>query len=255
MALAIRAAKLVVSSNPLACRRAARSSGPSSMTDLMLPSATSGQRPMTRQSASAKLLVLGLCAICGLAVVARFPRWIRGPDEAYVIVAEDAWAGRLGLANYDDEAMEARTGAMTEGRNRSFLAPTSAFDCRVAASAGMGPSGREAHRVAAAQCRRIVSDRLSARPHHLLANTPPLAGCRRATALLLSEPLAENLARGQVYLLLMPAAAGVLVATATGDRRGRRGLPFAPPQSCGEAPSGWRCWRQEPGDSSPQPRS
>lgn len=80
--------------------------------------------PGRPQGVSVTALVCALGAVCALAVLARWPRWIRGPDEAYVVVAEDAWAGRLSVANYDDETMADRTGGLTAGRNRNFLSPT-----------------------------------------------------------------------------------------------------------------------------------
>jgi hypothetical protein len=45
-----------------------------------------------------------------------------------------------------------------------------------------------------------------------------------SAAVLVSDPLAENLSRGQVYLLLMPAVAAVLLTIATGRSAGAAGL-------------------------------
>jgi hypothetical protein len=168
--------------------------------------------------------VLGLCAICGLAVLARFPRWIRGPDEAYVIVAEDAWAGRLGVANYDDEAMKARSGAMTEGRNRSLLSPTPpSIAVLLLPLARVPADARPIVWLLLNVGALLATGCLLARFISWPTRHPWLA-CAAAAALLLSEPLAENLARGQVYLLLMPAVAAVLMATATGKSAGASGL-------------------------------
>jgi hypothetical protein len=167
---------------------------------------------------------LALCAVCALAVLARFSRWIRGPDEAYIIVAEDAWAGRLGLANYDDEAMAARTGAMSEGRNRNFLAPTPPSIAVVLLPLAWVPAGgRPVVWLLLNVTALLATCWLLARVTSWPTRHPWLA-IAGAAAVLWSEPLAENLARGQVYLLLMPAAAGVLVATATGRPAGAAGL-------------------------------
>jgi hypothetical protein len=179
---------------------------------------------MTASGRSTRLLALGLCVVCALAVLVRLPRWTRGPDEAYIIAVEDAWHGRLGLANYDDEAMAARTGAITEGRIRNFLSPTPPSIAVVLSPLAWIPAGaRPVVWLALNVIAFLTTCWLLARVMSWPARKPWL-GLGGAAAVLLSEPLAENLSRGQVYLLLMPAAAGVLVATMTGRPAGAIGL-------------------------------
>ena len=164
---------------------------------------------------SATALVCALCAVCVLSVVARWPRWIRGPDEAYVLAAEDAWAGRFGIANYDDDAMRDRTGALTGNRVRDILSPTPPSLAVLLLPLAWIPGEMRAFvwlllNVAAVLATAALLAGVVAWP-----TQRPWLGLCAASAVLLSDPLAENLSRGQVYLLLMPAIASVLVASAT----------------------------------------
>ena len=175
---------------------------------------------MTRPRPFANAVVLGVCAVCALSILTRFPRWIRGPDEAYVVVAEDAWAGRLGLHNYDEHAMAERTGAMSDGRNRNFLAPTPpSIAVLLLPLAWLPQSARPIVWLVLNVAAVVMTCWLVGRVVSWPARHPALA-TTAAAAVLFSEPLAENLARGQVYLLLMPATAALLVAQPQDDQGG-----------------------------------
>lgn len=176
------------------------------------------------QGVSVTALVCALCAVCALAVLARWPRWIRGPDEAYVVVAQDAWAGRLSLANYDDETMADRTGGLTAGRNRNFLSPTPpSIAVLLLPLAWLPVESRPIlwllFNVAAFLAASVLLASVVAWPMRR-----PWLAVTAAAAVLASDPLAENQSRGHVYLLLMPAVAFVLVATAPGRPVGAAGL-------------------------------
>jgi hypothetical protein len=120
--------------------------------------------------------------------------------------------------------MAARTGAMTEGRNRNFLAPTPPSIAVLLLPLAWVPAGaRPVVWLVLNVGALLATGWLLARIISWPTRHPWLAVVA-AAAVLLSAPLAENLARGQVYLLLMPAVACVLLATATGRSAGASGL-------------------------------
>ena len=173
---------------------------------------------------SGKAIVCALCAVCALSVLARWPRWIRGPDEAYVLAVEDAWAGRLSPANYDDDAMRDRTGALTGNRVRDILSPTPpSIAILILPLAWMPGEIRRFVRlllnVTAVVATAMLLFAVVAWPRQR-----PFLAVVTSAAVLASDPLAENLSRGQVYLLLMPAVAAVLLTIATGRSAGAAGL-------------------------------
>ena len=156
--------------------------------------------------------ILSVAAVSGLTIGLHIQLWSRGPAEPYIIAAEDVWTGRIGPGLYDDGALADRTAGMTKGRVRDIFSPSPpSLSLLLLPLAWLPASDRSnvwlALNLGSVWMTFWLVARMTSWP-----TRRPLFAVAAAAFFLLSEPFAENLARGQIYALLMSSTAAAMMA-------------------------------------------
>ena len=159
-----------------------------------------------------KTSVLGLLLVVGVAVGSSPDNWLRGPLESYVWAASQLSHGRFGPHVYDDELVADATARMTDGRVRDFLSPSPPSLAVILLPLAFVPAKwlAVAWLLVNAACVFATFWLIGSCmpwPRHR-----PWVAMTLAATVTLSAPVREDLARGQVYLIMMLAATVMTVA-------------------------------------------
>ena len=156
--------------------------------------------------------ILSLLLLVGVAVGTSHNNWLRGPLESYVWAASQLSHGQFGPHVYDDELVADVTTRMTDGRVRDFLSPSPPslavilLPLAFVPAKWLGVTWLFVNAACLFATFWLIGSYMPWPRHR-----PWVAGTLAATVTL-SAPLWENLARGQVYLIMMLATTVTTVA-------------------------------------------